>query len=174
VPILARSVGFLPVFFPPEGGLGHGPIEALPLPVDADQLVVLVQGVLPERAEHPPLLPPLEVPVEAAAGPELGRNGLPVAAGPQDVEDAVEHLAVWQAGAAALGGRTDPGEQWLDPFPQGVGDTERLNDGVAGGGHDDPPATGESVGTSIITPGFWDRLLDAPHDRREHSPPGTQ
>src|SRR5438874_1984366 len=48
VPILARSVGFLPVFFSPEGRFGHGPVDALPVPVDADHLVVLVQGGLPE------------------------------------------------------------------------------------------------------------------------------
>jgi hypothetical protein len=142
VPILARSVGFLPVFFPPEGGLGHAPVEALPLPVDADPVVVLVQGDLPQGAEHAPLLPPLEVPVQAAPGPELGRGGLPVAAGPQDVEDAVEHPAVRQPGPAALGGPPDPGEERLDPLPQGVRDTEVLDHRRARCGHIDLP-TGE-------------------------------
>ena len=110
MPILARSVGFLPVFFPPEGSLGQAPLEALPIPVDADQLVVLVQGGLPELAEHAPLLPTLEVPVQAAAGAELGRDGLPLAARPQDVEDAVENLAVRQAGTPTLRGSPDLGQ----------------------------------------------------------------
>src|SRR4051812_22939516 len=94
VPILARSVGFLPVFFPPEGGLRHGPVEALPRPLDAEHAVVLVQAPRPEGADHAPLLPPLEVAVQAAPRAELGRDGLPVAARPQDVEDAVEHPAI--------------------------------------------------------------------------------
>ena len=41
VPPLARSVGFGPVFFPPERGFGHGPVHALPTPIDALQIVVL-------------------------------------------------------------------------------------------------------------------------------------
>ena len=32
---------------PPEGSLGHGPVEALPVPFDADPVVVLVEGGLP-------------------------------------------------------------------------------------------------------------------------------
>jgi hypothetical protein len=139
VPILARSVGFLPVFFPPEGGLGHAPVEALPFPVDADYVVVLVQGDLPQGAEDAPLLPPLEVPVQAAAGAELGRDGLPVAPRPQDVEDAVEHPAVRQPGPAALGGPPDLGEQRLDPLPEGVRDAEILDHHGARCGHNPPP-----------------------------------
>jgi hypothetical protein len=87
-------VGFLPVFFPPEGSLGHGPVEALPIPPDADSVVVLVEGGLPQLAEHAALLPPLKVAVQAAAGTELGWSGLPLTTGPQDVEDAVEHLTL--------------------------------------------------------------------------------
>src|SRR4051812_749064 len=140
VPILARSVGFLPVFFPPEGGLRHGPVEALPPPVDAEHVVVLVQGHLPEGAEHAPLLPPLEVPVEAAPRPELGRDGLPVAARPQDVEDPVESPAVRQARAAAAPGAADPRQEEFDPPPQRIGGAESVHHRRAGGGPCPPPS----------------------------------
>ena len=130
VPILARSVGFWPVLFPPEGSLGHAPVEALPLPVDADH-VVLVQGDLPQRAEDASLLPPREVPVPAAAGAELRRDGLPVTAGSQDGEDAVENLAVGPAGSASRAGSPDPGEERFDPVPEGIGDAEVLHDLIA-------------------------------------------
>jgi hypothetical protein len=170
---LPRSVGFLPVFFPPEGSLGHAPVEALPVPVDADPVVVLAEGDLPQLAKHTPLLPPLEVSVEAAARAELGRRGLPLATGPQDVEDAVEDLAVRQARAAAPGGPPDLGEQRLDPLPQRVRDAKCRGDGVSGGSHVDPPATGESVGTYILPPRFWDRLLGDAVGDFFHSHAGT-
>src|SRR5215470_2862915 len=50
-PFLARSVGFLPVFFPPEGRLGHAPVQRQPGPVNALQAVVLQQPGLPQRQE---------------------------------------------------------------------------------------------------------------------------
>src|SRR5262245_13362470 len=50
-PLLARSVGFFPVFFPPEGGLGHAAVHAQPGPVDALQLVVEHQASLPHGQE---------------------------------------------------------------------------------------------------------------------------
>ena len=139
VPILARSVGFLPVFFPPEGSLGHAPVDTLPFPVDPDQVVVLVEGSLPQLAEHAPPLPPLEVPVETTAGPELGRDGLPVTTRPQDVEDAIEDVTIGQAGAATPGGPPNLREERFHPIPQGIRHTKRLDNGVTCGGHDDSP-----------------------------------
>lgn len=124
---MARSVGFLPVFFPPRGSLGHAPIEALPLPVDADLVVVLVQGGRPQLAERAALLPPLEVPVESTPRPELRGDGLPRAAGPQDIGDAVENLAIGQPGSPTLAGPPDPGEEGLDPLPEGVREAEVLD-----------------------------------------------
>src|SRR5215468_9512503 len=50
-PFLARSVGFLPVFFPPEGCLGHAPVHAQPGPVDPLQAVVFEQAGLPHLEE---------------------------------------------------------------------------------------------------------------------------
>ena len=132
-------MGFLPVFFPPEGRLGHCPVQRLPVPFDPENVIVLGQSGLPEFAEHAPLLPALEVPVQAAAGPELGRDGLPVAARPQDVEDAVENLAVRQAGTPTPRGSPDLGQEWRDPVPQRVRETEFLDDTITCGGHDDFP-----------------------------------
>src|SRR5215472_19056602 len=50
-PFLARSVGFLPVFFPPQGRLGHAPVHRQPGPVDALQAVILQQAGLPHLEE---------------------------------------------------------------------------------------------------------------------------
>src|SRR5579864_3896245 len=47
-PFLARSVGFLPVFFPPEGCLGHAPVQRQPRPIDSLPVVVGHQAVLPQ------------------------------------------------------------------------------------------------------------------------------
>ena len=99
----------MPVFFPPEGGLGHAPVDALPVPCDADLSVVLVEGGLPQLAEHAALLPPLEVPVEGGTGTELGRSRLPLTSGPQDVEDAVENVTLGQGWPPTLAGSTDAG-----------------------------------------------------------------
>src|SRR5438270_4883827 len=59
-PFLARSVGFLPVFFPPEGRLGHAPVHAQPGPVQAPQVVVGQQAGLPHGLEDAGLDPLLE------------------------------------------------------------------------------------------------------------------
>src|SRR6266853_6019026 len=60
VPFLARSVGFLPVFFPPEGRLGHAPVHTQPVPVDPLPVVVGHQAVLPQRQKDAGLDPLLE------------------------------------------------------------------------------------------------------------------
>src|SRR2546421_12840772 len=52
-PFLARSVGFLPVFFPPEGRLGHAPVHGQPGPVDALEVVVVQEPQLPELEADP-------------------------------------------------------------------------------------------------------------------------
>src|SRR5262245_46503826 len=89
-PRLPRSVGFLPVFFPPEGCLGHAPVHRQPGPVDPLQLVVRQQPGLPEPQEHAggdPLLEPV-----VGRGPRAdagGVQGLPLAPGPQPEEDGV-------------------------------------------------------------------------------------
>src|SRR5215831_19702266 len=71
-PFLPRSVGLLPVFFPPEGRLGHAPVHRQPLPVQPLQRVVLLQPVLPELLEDAGLGPLLEAAVGRALGAAAG------------------------------------------------------------------------------------------------------
>jgi len=94
-PFLARSVGFLPVFFPPEGRLGHAPVHRQPLPVDALQAVVLQEPGLPDLPEDVGLDPLLKAVVGRGPGAEDGRvEGLPGAAGAQHIEDGIHTDAV--------------------------------------------------------------------------------
>src|SRR5687768_7524123 len=140
VPILARSVGFLPVFFPPERGLRHAPVDALPVPVDAQLVVVLGEGGLPEFAKHALLLPALEVAVEAAAASELRWSGLPLATGPQDVEDPIEYLTPGQGRASSLAGSPDSRQERFETFPEHVGDAKVVHDRVTRSCHRPPPS----------------------------------
>src|SRR5205823_10796759 len=124
-PFLARSVGFLPVFFPPEGRLGQAPVPAQPLPVDALQPVVFQQPGLPKGQEDAGPGPLLEAVVGGRAGAELGGvQGLPLAAGAQDEEDGVHTDAVGGAPSAAAEGVgvNVLGEPDLDLVPEVVGD----------------------------------------------------
>jgi hypothetical protein len=104
-PRLARSVGFLPVFFPPKGRLGHAPIQAQPGPVDALQAIVLKQAGPPHVQEDAGADVLLEAVVGGGAGAKLGGvQGLPLAAGPEDEEDGVQADAVGGTGFAAAEG----------------------------------------------------------------------
>src|ERR1022692_2965206 len=67
-PCLARSVGFFPVFFPPEGRLGHAPVHRQPGPVNAFPVVVGHQAGLPHLLEDAGLHPLLETVVGRGAG----------------------------------------------------------------------------------------------------------
>src|ERR1700757_3471765 len=101
-PFLARSVGFLPVFFPPEGRLGHAPVHAQPGPVDAPRVVVFEESRLPQRQEDAVGDPLLEAIMGGGAGAELGGvQGLPLAAGAEHEEDGVHAHAVRGPGPAA-------------------------------------------------------------------------
>src|SRR5579864_1702562 len=81
-PCLARSVGFLPVFFPPEGGLGLAPVHRQEGPIDALVVVVGHQAGMPQRQEDALLHPALETVVGCRARAEAsGVQGLPLATG---------------------------------------------------------------------------------------------
>src|SRR5436853_904550 len=81
-PFLARSVGFLPVFFPPERRLGHAPVHAQPGPVQAHQVVVGHQAGLPHVQEDAGLDPLLEAVMGRRSRAELGGvECLPLTAG---------------------------------------------------------------------------------------------
>src|SRR5947199_5060505 len=63
VPLLARSVGLGPVFFPCQGRFGHCPIHREPSPVDAVEGVVLGQTLMPEAQKEALFDPRLEADV---------------------------------------------------------------------------------------------------------------
>src|SRR5881296_3173919 len=56
-PLLARSVGLGPVFFPAQRGLRQGPIHPQPAPVQALQLLKLLYPGLPQLQKHSGLDP---------------------------------------------------------------------------------------------------------------------
>jgi hypothetical protein len=61
-PLLARSVGLGPVFFPPEGRLAHRSIHTQPPPVQPLQFLELLDARAPQLPKHPrrgPLLEPI-------------------------------------------------------------------------------------------------------------------
>src|SRR5215471_8904490 len=97
-PFLARSVGFLPAFFPPEGCLGHAPVHAQPGPVNPHEVVVFEEARLPELQEDAGLDPLLKAVVGSRTGAELGGvQRLPRDAGAEDEEDGVGANAVGRA-----------------------------------------------------------------------------
>jgi len=124
-PFLARSVGFFPVFFPPEGRLGHAPVHCQPGPVQALPVVVGQEAGLPQRLEDPLFHPELEAVVGGGPGAEAGGvQGLPLAAGAQDKEDGLHADAVRGRGfAAAEGMRVDARrDEQGHGFPEVVAD----------------------------------------------------
>jgi hypothetical protein len=97
-PFLARSVGFFPVFFPPEGCLGHAPVHTQPFPVYALQAVILQESGLPECQEYTigdPLLEPI---MGRGTRAELRRiQCFPLATRAQDEENRVHAHAIGRA-----------------------------------------------------------------------------
>ena len=130
-PFLARSVGFLPVFFPPEGRLGHAPVHAQPTPVDLLGAVVIEQPGLPPLEEDAGLDPLLEAVVGGGARAEPGAvQGLPLAASAQHEEDGIGTDAVGGARAPAPEGMGVDvlGDEYLQHVPEFVGDTPIVGD----------------------------------------------
>src|SRR5262245_48713439 len=71
-PLLARSVGLGPVFFPPERCLRHRPIHAEPPPVDPLQLLKLFHSRLPQLQKYPRCHPGLEPVMRRGMGTQAG------------------------------------------------------------------------------------------------------
>lgn len=90
VPGLPRSVGFLPVFFPPEPGLAQHPVGRLPLPVHRPELVARLDQHCPDLLEDPVPAPPLEPAVHRAVVAELLGELVPLAAAAEAEDDPVE------------------------------------------------------------------------------------
>jgi hypothetical protein len=121
VPPLARSVGFGPVFFPPERGFGHCPVHALPTPVDALQVIVLQKRHRPKTFKNSALDEHLKIAMQRAAGPELWRNGFPLATGPHYIENAVKHAPPFQPRSASFFALTKLGQKEFHSLNQCIG-----------------------------------------------------
>lgn len=125
MPLLARSVGSGPVFFPRQGCLGHRPIHREPTPVDAVEGVVLRQPGLPEAQKEAVFHPGLEAVMRRGAWTKArGRKRVPLAAGSQHEADRIGAGPVGHAGPAsaeAVGVRMR-GQQRLHQGPKLVAD----------------------------------------------------
>src|SRR4051794_1747003 len=102
VPFLPRSVGFLPVFFPPEPGLAQHRVGRLPVPLDPTEFVALGDQHRPDLHEDAASDPALEPIVDGALGAEPLGELVPLAAAAEPEDDPVEHLP--PVGDAAAGG----------------------------------------------------------------------
>src|SRR3954447_11513323 len=130
VPFWPRSVGFLPVFFPPEPGLAQHRIRRLPLPLHAAEFVTLGGQDRPDPLHDPRIGPTLKPVVDGALGPESLGQLVPLAAAAHPEDDRVEHRS--PIGDLPSGRLLGPElrENGLDPLPQLIGDfpnrTQRL------------------------------------------------
>jgi hypothetical protein len=131
-PFLARSVGFLPVFFPPEGRLGYAAVHAQPGPVDAFPVVVGQQAHLPHLLEDARRNPFLEAIVGGGTRAKAGGvQGLPLAARAQHEENGVHADAVGGTRPAAAEAMRVLvfGKQQGDALPQVVRDMPLVHSG---------------------------------------------
>jgi hypothetical protein len=96
----------LPVFFPPEGCLGHASVHTQPFPVDTLQTVILQESGLPQRQEYAVGHPLLKAIVGSGPRAELrGVQGLPLATGTQNEENGVHAHPIgcaWPATAETM------------------------------------------------------------------------
>jgi hypothetical protein len=125
VPDLPRSVGFLPVFFPPEPGLAQHPISRLPLPVDAAQFVTGLDQHAPDLLQGAIAAPALEPAMDRAVIAEAIGELVPLASGSEAEDDAVDRRAPVDPRSAAMGlgsGRADFQQDGFDPPPELVVD----------------------------------------------------
>jgi hypothetical protein len=133
-PPLARSVGFFPVFFPPERCFGHAPVHAQPRPVQPLQAIIFEQTSFPHFQKHPGDDPFLKAIMGCGTGTNAcGIQRFPLATGPQDEENAVHTFAVggaWPTAAKPMGVPM-LGQHHLDFFPEVVG-----NAPIVGGDRD--------------------------------------
>jgi len=95
VPSLPRSVGLGPVFFPPKWGLGHGPVQRKPGPVDALRIIVGQESLPPELVEDTTVEPFAKSAIRRGARTDPSCvQRIPLAAGPQHEEDRRHGVAV--------------------------------------------------------------------------------
>jgi hypothetical protein len=131
-PRLARSVGFFPVFFPPEGRLGQTPVHAQPGPIDPFPALLSQQAYGPHLLKHPSSYPLLEAIMGVGAGTETrGIQRLPLTAGAQDKENRLQTPPIRRARPPATEGMGVHmrRKQFRDRLPQILRDGPFLNNG---------------------------------------------
>jgi len=84
----------------PERSFGHRTVHRLPSPAKADLAVVVEERPFPESLEDPGASPLLEAIVGGGGGPIAPRQGSPLNAGEEDVEDRLQALPVVGPGSA--------------------------------------------------------------------------
>ena len=118
VPSLPRSVGFRPVFFPPERCLGHGPVHRLPFPFDPLQLVIFFQRGFPEFRERSSFDQNLKIRVSRAPRSKFRWQSLPLTAGSQDIKNPVQNGPPRRTRASTFLALPILGQQRFDPGEQ--------------------------------------------------------
>jgi hypothetical protein len=131
-PFLARSVGFLPVFFPPERRLGHAPVQAHPGPVDPFPVIVGQQARLPQLLEDTSRDPFLEAIMGRGTWAKAGSvQSLPLTAGAEHEEDGFHAHSVRRTRPTATEAMRIFvfGKQQREVFPQVVREMPLVHDG---------------------------------------------
>src|SRR5205823_9046011 len=95
VPSFPRLVGSDPVSSPPRGGRHRGAVGALAVPPDPVRPIVASELLGPEPPPHPTPGPLLKARMDGGPGAELPGDRLPLAAGAQHMQDAIEHPTKW-------------------------------------------------------------------------------
>src|SRR5271157_1764598 len=122
VPFFPRSVGFLPVFFPPKAGLAQHRVGRLPLPLHPAEFVTLGDQDRPDSLEDPCCSPALEPVVDSALGSVPLGQLVPLAAAAQPEDDRIQHFPpIGDLPPSRFLG-PEFQEDRLDPPPQLVGD----------------------------------------------------
>jgi hypothetical protein len=126
---LLRPVGWIGTgALSTERSLGHRAVHRLPSPAKTDLAVVVEERPFPEPLEGPGASPLLETIVGSGCRSVASRQGSPLDAGEEDVEDGLHALSVVGPGSATQ--RTGPvsGKERSDAFPQRVGQPEAAVD----------------------------------------------
>src|SRR5947209_13668345 len=130
-PLLPRSVGLGPVFFPAQRRFGHRSVHTQPVPIDATEFIKLRDSGLPELEEDSGFDPLLKAIMGRRMRTQLGViQGLPLAASSQDVENGIRTVAIrypWASSPKAMRIHMHR-QQRLQLCPQFIGDAK------AGGG----------------------------------------
>jgi len=92
--------------------------------------VIALELGAPEAAPHSRTDPLLKAPVAGGPGAELVREGLPLTAGAQHVEDPIEHAPERDHGTPRRPQRLLGGQQRATLFPEGVGQPPEGRRGV--------------------------------------------